>query len=184
LTGVNRSFVIVSILVLAILFSFGALPRAYAVTTGMTWEYSSISPGGTNTATITMAIGSFCPAGDHYSVIAAVVVDPNSIDHEDFSTSSPIACGSSTTTVVYPTDFDNSPITDVCGTYTSGFSIELVETSQTYTQGGDSFSVTGCPTGVPQFPIASLSSLMLIALLLPAIFIVSRKFRAIQSPLV
>lgn len=40
-------------------------------------------------------------------------------------------------------------------------------------------------TGVPEFPITSLSSLLLIALLLPALFLMGRKFRAIvRSPLV
>lgn len=42
-----------------------------------------------------------------------------------------------------------------------------------------------CPSvGVPEFPIASLSSLLLIALLLPAVFLMGRKFRAVQTPLV
>jgi hypothetical protein len=162
--------------------SFAAIPRAYATTTGMTWEFSSISPGGTNTATITVAVGSNCPSGDHYTVVIALVLDPNSIEH-DASENTPVACGSSTT-FVYPTDFDNSPTTDVCGTYTSGFGIVVVETNFVYSPGGDSFNVSGCPTGVPQFPIASLSSLLLIALLLPAIFLMGRKFRAIRSPIV
>ena len=44
-----------------------------------------------------------------------------------------------------------------------------------------SFQIT--PTsGVPQFPIAPLSSLVLVAILLPALLIISRKFRAAVIP--
>jgi hypothetical protein len=39
------------------------------------------------------------------------------------------------------------------------------------------------PNSVPEFPIASLSSLLLIALLLPALFLMGRRFRAIRSPI-
>ena len=56
-----------------------------------------------------------------------------------------------------------------------------------YVGTGSSFyssSVSCSISGVPEFPIASLSSLLLIALLLPALFLMGRKFRAVRSPIV
>lgn len=156
---------------------FGAIPRVHATTTRMTWQYGSISPAGSKHRDYNRRNGIYPPLG--YTVLSAFVEDTN----DNFyyaSESKPIACGSSIT-FVYPTDFTSSPTTSICGTYESGFGIVIVETQTTYAQDGDSFSVTGCPNGVPEFPIASLSFLLLIALLLPALFLMGRKFRAITG---
>jgi hypothetical protein len=96
--------------------------------------------------------------------------------------------------------------TETCtspGTAFGSPSVDTVTTAGTYTSGSQTFASpgtyyvyaiydpaigpvinSGCETllvtssSVPQFPITSFSSLLLIALLLPAILVVGRKFRA------
>lgn len=44
--------------------------------------------------------------------------------------------------------------------------------------------VPNTSSSVPEFPVSALSSLLLIALLLPALLLMGRKFRAVRSPIV
>jgi len=124
-------------------------PFAFA-TSSVMWTSSAISPGGINTATITVD----CPAGATTWAGANIVTDPNGVASffKIFGNS-----GGSDHFPVYPTDFLVSPgvfPTDTaCGTYNG-------VASGTTDNGGTeigSFNLSGsfqvtCATGVPQFP--------------------------------
>src|SRR5580704_16694201 len=70
--------------------------------TGQTWASSTISPGQTDTATITVAISSSCPSGQSFDVLSLTVQDPNGNQWGDGGLAAP--CGGSLM-MTFPTQF-------------------------------------------------------------------------------
>jgi hypothetical protein len=153
----------------AILLSM-AVPVAFANST--IWTSSSITQGATDQFTIHLDSAT-CPSGDHY-VAAAYILGPGG----QSSASSTQSCGVDAV-FTYPTDFTASsgfpaPSTAVCGEYDYGASWSVYDPTGLLVLEGNighpapAFTVTGCPTGVPQFP---LGFALLFAVLVPAMLV-------------
>jgi hypothetical protein len=78
--------------------------------TGQTWTSSTISPGQTDTAIVTVAIGSDCPSGQTFAVLSMVVQDPNGNQWADGAVGA--ACGGSVM-MTYATNFEYATFQDV-----------------------------------------------------------------------
>jgi len=143
---------------------FGVLPTTLVVS-----PYPLTNPvGGSVSITVTLyPFGSSSPAPAGLDVSFEITSGPNT---------APL--------VTLPTDSSGQVTFTVKDT--GGAGVDTFQVSTTAYGGYSSlpYTITWVPSGVPEFPIASLSSLLLIALLLPALFLMGRKFRAVRSPIV
>ena len=166
--------------------SFGILPAAYSSTSIVLDSAGCASIGGSFSSTtcdittaVTLSSGTtlIVPSGDTLSVSGSgSLTSTTSLSVEYFSPGS--------ISVSYSGSFGESVGSiSTCPTVI----ISITGTSVTFhapsTVTSSSVSCAAS-TGVPEFPLASLSSLLLMAMLLPALLIVGRKFRAMHSPII
>ena len=132
------------------------VPTALAspITANLSWSPNPItSPGSSSTATFGVAIDSDCPSGQTYTG-TVTVTEPDGTSVSTYSVSGQ-ACGDTTNSASYPSDFTGTAGTTQCGVYSAEW-----KGSTTASVGGvhPTFDVTdnlilACQ-GVPQFGAA------------------------------
>jgi hypothetical protein len=112
---------VVSVLALFAVSALALAPfaAAHPINAGLNWGLQTIVSGSTNTGTYGVGVDFDCPVGETFSG-TLTVVEPDGISTATV-TVGPTACGTTSLTSVYPTDFTGTAGTTQIGTYTATF---------------------------------------------------------------